>query len=222
MSNRCQLRTTIFYVRSKWCGQTTLPLVRFPSGLEEHSIHFIMRPDAQEESASLACMQHPSLQFGRNITSGYFNFGRYKFILWLDGSNGLRQNITHHSGQWDIMCMTSSPYRPQNFLSDDASSCGHGAYVMVTALPGKYNSSYHVTVKTINPMKISIHSYKESDSGFWDNNDDDNDEDDDVNNYEKSHNIYMADQKTAIRFQENKENIVRRIKSALKNFYKRQ
>ncbi|KAK3089569.1 hypothetical protein FSP39_004690 [Pinctada imbricata] len=36
-----------------------------------------VRPDTQEESASPACMQHPSLQFGRIVTSGYFHFGRY-------------------------------------------------------------------------------------------------------------------------------------------------
>ncbi|KAK3091527.1 hypothetical protein FSP39_020527 [Pinctada imbricata] len=38
-----------------------------------------VRQGAQEESASPACMQHPSLQFGRTVTSGYFHFGRYKF-----------------------------------------------------------------------------------------------------------------------------------------------
>ncbi|KAK3102616.1 hypothetical protein FSP39_012681 [Pinctada imbricata] len=37
-----------------------------------------VRPGAQEESASPACMQHPSLQFGRIVTSGYFHYGRYK------------------------------------------------------------------------------------------------------------------------------------------------
>ncbi|KAK3102962.1 hypothetical protein FSP39_015315 [Pinctada imbricata] len=41
-----------------------------------------LRPGAQEESASSVCMQHPPLQFGRIVTSGYFNFGRYKFIRW--------------------------------------------------------------------------------------------------------------------------------------------
>ncbi|KAK3100996.1 hypothetical protein FSP39_000087 [Pinctada imbricata] len=38
-----------------------------------------VRPGAQEESASPACMQHTSLQFGRCVTSGYFHFGRYMY-----------------------------------------------------------------------------------------------------------------------------------------------
>ncbi|KAK3083423.1 hypothetical protein FSP39_022292 [Pinctada imbricata] len=37
-----------------------------------------VRPGAQDGSASPACMQHPSLQFGRIVTSGYFYVGRYK------------------------------------------------------------------------------------------------------------------------------------------------
>ncbi|KAK3098219.1 hypothetical protein FSP39_017347 [Pinctada imbricata] len=67
-----------------------------------------VRPGAQEESASPACMQHPSLRCGRIVTSGYFHFGRYKYIRWLDVSNGLRQNIVYHSGEWDIIIDGSS------------------------------------------------------------------------------------------------------------------
>ncbi|KAK3108825.1 hypothetical protein FSP39_016599 [Pinctada imbricata] len=37
-----------------------------------------VRPGAQEELASPACMQHPSLQFGRTVTSGYFHFGKHR------------------------------------------------------------------------------------------------------------------------------------------------
>ncbi|KAK3094664.1 hypothetical protein FSP39_004663 [Pinctada imbricata] len=54
-----------------------------------------LRPFAQEESASPACMQHPSLQFGRTVTSGYFHFGRYYYIQWLDGSNGDVYQVQH-------------------------------------------------------------------------------------------------------------------------------
>ncbi|KAK3105568.1 hypothetical protein FSP39_000734 [Pinctada imbricata] len=37
-----------------------------------------VRPGAQEEQASPACVQHPSLQFGRTVTSGSFHFGRHR------------------------------------------------------------------------------------------------------------------------------------------------
>ncbi|KAK3093560.1 hypothetical protein FSP39_017309 [Pinctada imbricata] len=62
-----------------------------------------VRAGAQDESASPVFMQHPALQYGRIVTFGYFHFGRYKYIRRFDGSNGLRQNIVHHSGEWNII-----------------------------------------------------------------------------------------------------------------------
>ncbi|KAK3085856.1 hypothetical protein FSP39_009686 [Pinctada imbricata] len=37
-----------------------------------------VRPGAQEELTSPACMQHQPLHFGRTVTSGYFHFGRHR------------------------------------------------------------------------------------------------------------------------------------------------
>ncbi|KAK3089466.1 hypothetical protein FSP39_003857 [Pinctada imbricata] len=109
-----------------------------------------VRPGAQEESSSPACMQHPPFLFGRIVTSGYFHFGRYNHILWFDSSNDLRQNIIHHSGQWDIIVYDEFP-------GDDV--CRSQTKVATYLLKGKKQTSPDLSGNVDTEYKFN-HTYR--------------------------------------------------------------